>query len=336
MGRKRKQTALAPRSQHPHSSDSSDFEPDNIRICLPGLQEQASPPQLLALPAPSDTQPVLRQTETQQQPTTQILTSTLQQLQHRLEIQDLRLEIQTLTLTLQQLQHRFDLLEAAKQTSSAPTQESPPISAPQPAAGAASPRVSYAAAAAAAQDRAPPAAAPAAPAAGRPHRDTAHGRRSAMVESLPYRRSFIYVAPSSDSYATSCCDPASCAQFSIYCQIPALEGRLIEDDDAVRLDGRLNPNQPGPHWIPLEGAPASVSIHFTAKTQELADELVRERHALKGKPGYGLFDVLSPNEKKAHAALWPLFKAARARGQRAQFNRARLKIDGKEVFPPRY
>jgi hypothetical protein len=154
------------------------------------------------------------------------------------------------------------------------------------------------------------------------------------VESLPYRRSFVFVAPASDWFATSCMDAATCAASSIYCLIPALEG-FVHLHDGVRLDGCRNPDTAGPYWIPRKGAPASVSIQFSVPDQETADNIVRERHALKGKPGFGIYDVLSPNEERAHTALWPLFKAARARGEHAQFNRARLKINGKEVFPPR-
>jgi hypothetical protein len=48
---------------------------------------------------------------------------------------------------------------------------------------------------------------------------------------------------------------------------------------------------------------------------------------LKGS-GCSIFDVLSPEESKQHAALWPRFLEERAAGRRVQFDRARLKVDG--------
>ena len=47
--------------------------------------------------------------------------------------------------------------------------------------------------------------------------------------------------------------------------------------------------------------------------------------------GFAVFDVLSPKDQKLHDQLWPLFLAACASGQMAQFNRARLLVDGKQV-----
>jgi hypothetical protein len=66
----------------------------------------------------------------------------------------------------------------------------------------------------------------------------------------------------------------------------------------------------------------------------LAENWVSVRHLLKGKPGWGVFDVLSPEEEAFHAALWPLFVAARAKGLKAQLVRDRLYVDGKRVHPP--
>jgi hypothetical protein len=64
-----------------------------------------------------------------------------------------------------------------------------------------------------------------------------------------------------------------------------------------------------------------------------AEDIVRNRHLLKGS-GYTLHDVLTEVERAAHDLLWPRFIEARAQqGHTAQFNRARLFVDGQEVLP---
>ena len=65
----------------------------------------------------------------------------------------------------------------------------------------------------------------------------------------------------------------------------------------------------------------------------MASAVVQFRHVLRG-TGYTLHEVLSPAEQLRHAQLWPIFVAARDRGQHAQFSRARLVIDGVPVRVP--
>ena len=61
--------------------------------------------------------------------------------------------------------------------------------------------------------------------------------------------------------------------------------------------------------------------------------MVKNRCLLKG-TGCSLFDVLTKEEKVAHDRLWPRFMEARSKaGVKAQFSRARLFVDGKEVLP---
>ena len=78
---------------------------------------------------------------------------------------------------------------------------------------------------------------------------------------------------------------------------------------------------------------ASSRVYITVKRLEHAEALVRYRCRLKNS-GIIVFDVLSPAERKLHHKLWPLFLEARARGQKAQFQRARLMVDGVRVVPP--
>lgn len=64
-----------------------------------------------------------------------------------------------------------------------------------------------------------------------------------------------------------------------------------------------------------------------------AASLVSMRHAFKGS-AMSLHDVLSVDEQQAHDQLWPSFLAARARNEKAQFQRGRLYVNGIEVPPP--
>jgi hypothetical protein len=69
----------------------------------------------------------------------------------------------------------------------------------------------------------------------------------------------------------------------------------------------------------------STKVFFTLGSLEAADALVGLRSALKGS-GASIQDFLTPEELKIKCALWPRFIEARARGQRAQFHRARLVV----------
>ena len=77
---------------------------------------------------------------------------------------------------------------------------------------------------------------------------------------------------------------------------------------------------------------AADRVYITVTTSDAAEALVSSRHALRG-TDFAVFDVLSPKEQQLHDQLWPLFLAARASGQRVQFKRARLFVDGKQVHP---
>ena len=73
-------------------------------------------------------------------------------------------------------------------------------------------------------------------------------------------------------------------------------------------------------------------VYITVNHSDAAEALVSSRHALRG-TAFAVFDVLSPKEQQLHDQLWPLFLAARASGQKAQFKRARLFVDDKQVHP---
>jgi hypothetical protein len=64
----------------------------------------------------------------------------------------------------------------------------------------------------------------------------------------------------------------------------------------------------------------------------VAEDMVSARHVLKG-TDYSLHDVLTEDEQQAHDLLWPDFIEAQERGKLAQFNRARLHVDGVEILP---
>lgn len=201
------------------------------------------------------------------------------------------------------------------------------------ATAAAPMRASYAAAAKAGVSAETPGAAPQRPASQHtPNSGSAKTRRVVnMLESQRFCKSFILVTPADNGFAAYSDDAQSAVRGILYC-MESLD-KPVEPVFAARLNTRPNPdaadNEPG-HVT----SDKSIRILFSVETQEEADALVRARREFKGRPGFGIFDVLSPEEEKAHAALWPQFLAARARGQKAQFNRARLKIDGKVIHAP--
>ena len=97
-----------------------------------------------------------------------------------------------------------------------------------------------------------------------------------------------------------------------------------------RLTAFLQARLPGAH-LPVTDAvlfgsqATSTKVFFTLGSLEAADELVGLRSALKGS-GASIQDFLTPEELKIKRALWPRFIEAKARGQRAQFHRARLVV----------
>ena len=72
------------------------------------------------------------------------------------------------------------------------------------------------------------------------------------------------------------------------------------------------------------------SIFFQVADHTAAYDIVHSRYRLKG-TGITIFEVLSEREEQQHSALMPRFLEAVAKGQKAQFYRHRLKIDGKWV-----
>ena len=97
-----------------------------------------------------------------------------------------------------------------------------------------------------------------------------------------------------------------------------------------RLTAFLQARLPGAH-LPITdavhfGSQATYTkVFFTLGSLEAADKLVGCRGALKGS-GVSIHDFLTPEELKIKRALWPRFIEAKARGQRAQFHRARLVV----------
>ena len=78
-----------------------------------------------------------------------------------------------------------------------------------------------------------------------------------------------------------------------------------------------------------------LRVLFTVTSDVVADTVVRYRNLLRDvDPSAAVFDVLSDREEAEHQALWPVFIAAKAAGKRAQFQRARLVIDGERVTAP--
>jgi hypothetical protein len=68
-------------------------------------------------------------------------------------------------------------------------------------------------------------------------------------------------------------------------------------------------------------------------TSKEATSLVNHRCQLKG-TGISLLDVLTKDEQRDHALLWPRFKKEQAKqGVTVQFNRARLYVGGVEILP---
>jgi hypothetical protein len=67
----------------------------------------------------------------------------------------------------------------------------------------------------------------------------------------------------------------------------------------------------------------STRVFFTLDSLAAANDLVGRRCALRGS-GASIQDYLSPEEQRLKSSLWPRFLEAKARGQRPQFQRARL------------
>jgi hypothetical protein len=72
------------------------------------------------------------------------------------------------------------------------------------------------------------------------------------------------------------------------------------------------------------------SVYFKVENHTSAYDMVHKRSALKG-TGISIFEVLSKREEQLYQALIPRFREAKEKGQKAQFYRHRLKIDGEWV-----
>ncbi|KAG1661232.1 hypothetical protein FOA52_008278 [Chlamydomonas sp. UWO 241] len=78
-----------------------------------------------------------------------------------------------------------------------------------------------------------------------------------------------------------------------------------------------------------------LRVLFTVASDAVAYTVVRWRHELRRcVDSTAVSDVLSDREEAQHQALWPAFLAAKVAGKRAQFNRARLVVDGERVPAP--
>ncbi|KAG1680412.1 hypothetical protein FOA52_015503 [Chlamydomonas sp. UWO 241] len=79
-----------------------------------------------------------------------------------------------------------------------------------------------------------------------------------------------------------------------------------------------------------------LRVLFTVASDAVADVVVRNRCCLSFyvDSSAAVFDVLSDREEAQHQGLWPAFVAAKAAGKRAQFQRARLVVDGERVAAP--
>ncbi|KAG1655010.1 hypothetical protein FOA52_008830 [Chlamydomonas sp. UWO 241] len=82
-----------------------------------------------------------------------------------------------------------------------------------------------------------------------------------------------------------------------------------------------------------DGTGGAARILFTVGSADVADAVVRSRCGLKGS-GSSIFEALSDRERAQHKALWPAYEAARAAGQKAQFRRDRLFVNGLPVPAP--
>lgn len=99
-------------------------------------------------------------------------------------------------------------------------------------------------------------------------------------------------------------------------------------------DSLVKKDAPQVEWEVVDavrrGPVAAPWVWFEVSTLSQADCLIERRCALRG-TATSIFEVLSPEERKQHALLWPLFQAAKAAGKRAQFRRAALFVEGKLV-----
>jgi flagellar biosynthesis GTPase FlhF len=140
-------------------------------------------------------------------------------------------------------------------------------------------------------------------------------RGHGLLNSCEQRKRFVLQAPAQAIAGQGGREGAAAVDAAMRQLLPAAEFTLVDC-------GRM-------------GSTTAQAQRFLVTVTSLweAESLVKNRCLLKG-TGYSLFDVLTKEEKLAHDRLWPRFLEARSKaGVKAQFNRARLFVDGKEVLP---
>ena len=132
-----------------------------------------------------------------------------------------------------------------------------------------------------------------------------------FVSSLPMRTKFELAGPPASLLTPGGDQPGRVEAF-LRERMPAASIHVV---DAIRIGGASEPR-----------------IYFEVASLAQADALVQHRHAFKGS-GITVYEVLTSDEAREHARLWPAFLKARAEGRRAQFRRAVLLVDGVRVRP---
>ncbi|KAG1679935.1 hypothetical protein FOA52_006999 [Chlamydomonas sp. UWO 241] len=123
---------------------------------------------------------------------------------------------------------------------------------------------------------------------------------------------------------------ASSAMAVVHSVLQSLPGKWADGFGPSSLDQVVDANFLGAR---PDGTGGAARILFTVGSADVADAVVRSRCGLKGS-GSSIFEALSDRERAQHKALWPAYEAARASGQKAQFRRARLFVDGLPVPAP--
>ncbi|KAG1663001.1 hypothetical protein FOA52_000572 [Chlamydomonas sp. UWO 241] len=147
-------------------------------------------------------------------------------------------------------------------------------------------------------------------------------RWRSLAASQRYRRTFILHVTAVAS--------ASSAMAVVHSVLQSLPGKWADGLGPSSLDQVVDANFLGAR---PDGTGGAARILFTVGSADVADAVVRSRCGLNGS-GSSIFEALSDRERAQHKALWPAYEAARASGQKAQFRRARLFVDGLPVPAP--
>ncbi|KAG1655050.1 hypothetical protein FOA52_003806 [Chlamydomonas sp. UWO 241] len=122
---------------------------------------------------------------------------------------------------------------------------------------------------------------------------------------------------------------AGSAVAMVHSVLQSLPGKWADGLEPSSLDQVVDANFLGAR---PDGTGGAARILFTVGSADVADAVVCSRCGLKGSgSGSSIFEALSDRERAQHKALWPAYEAARAAGQKAQFRRARLLVDGLPV-----